>query len=101
MFKPQSVPPWPVRDIAGGRDVIVRIKVGDHKKYPDGLARALNGARGQVIKINDQSIYGDPCLSRAYLVKFNRPIRAWWSDWTWVRQWWFAPKDLRKCKGSR
>lgn len=79
--------------------VVVRIEVGAHQKYPEGIYRSLNGRRGSVIRCNERSMYGNPFDSRAYLVRLDCPVRAWWSDWSWIREQWFAPSDLRKVRG--
>jgi hypothetical protein len=87
--------------VEGAREVVVRIRSGE--KYIVGAAEALQGLRGQIVKCNLASMYGDRSPGRAYLVRFHKPVKPWWLEGDSpkterIREFWFAPSDLRKIR---
>ncbi len=87
------------RDIAVERQQRVRARLEDGDgHYPNGAAGALNGAVGRPVRYNPKSFRGRPAPGPAYLVRLEKPVKAWWEDAAeneLVEEFWFAKQDLR------
>jgi hypothetical protein len=88
----------PLFPIEGGREVVIRIKSGD--KYLPGAKKALNGIHGHIVYCNLTSMYGVKCPGKAYLVRFKKPVKAWWPNGDPLREFWLSPADIRKTRGG-
>lgn len=81
--------------------IVVRIRIVDPEHYPEGAAKALDGHKGVIVKINPRSMYGRPSPGPAYLVKLLVPIQAWWNKKEQMVSFWIAKSDLRRVKAGR
>jgi hypothetical protein len=89
----------PLIPIQCEREVVIRIKSGD--KYLPGAKKALNGIRGRIVLCNLTSMYGVKCPGKAYLVRFNKPVKAWWPGDHVVKEFWVSPTDVRKVRARK
>lgn len=87
------------RDIAPERQSRVRARLKDGSgHYPVGAVEALEGAVGRPVRYNPKSFRGRPAPGPAYLVRLEKPVKAWWEGAggeEQVEEFWFAKQDLR------
>lgn len=72
----------------------VKVIIQDRKRYAVGCAEKLDGARGVIEEIKENSTNSISGRGPAHLVRFDQPIKSWWSGGLPVAAFWFDPSEL-------
>jgi len=78
----------------------VKVSIVDSNAYAKGCYDSLNGLVGQIEKLRDMDdwtmkVFKDPqMINDAYLVRFEKPYKAWFTHQRPNTSFWFPEHDL-------
>lgn len=65
----------------------VRVQISKPEEYAQGAAESMNGKTGVIVELRKDG--------KAWLVRFDTPVKKWWTHQSSFNAFWFEPHELR------